>query len=81
MNESELNSLVDQVFDQCQPDWPGFKQELTKNGSLYLHVFAEKFAELLIKKCGELCDNKTFDDEGCCFGLEDMLSKHFGVEK
>jgi hypothetical protein len=47
----------------------------------YLHFDAEKFAELLIKECADLCVDNVVDE--ICGGknLSAKIKKHFGVNK
>lgn len=77
MNERIINELVEKAITQNEPDWPQFKKELTGSGALYLHVFAEKFAELLIRECAEIAD---LADENKCEWIGGNILTHFGVE-
>ena len=76
MNEQKLNEIVEQAIAQNEADWPDFRKSLTGSGSLYLHVFAEKFAELIIRECMTVVDDA--DPTIACYCA---IKAHFGVEE
>ena len=89
MNEQKLNEIVEQTIAQNESDWPHFRGALTGSGSLYLHVFAEKFAELIVQ---EMCQVINADcelqySEGITTNLgglnqaRELIKQHFGVEE
>ena len=80
MNEQKLNEIVEQTIAQNESDWPHFRGALTGSGSLYLHVFAEKFAELIVRECAEVADNADATREKW-EGIGKYVREHFGVEE
>ena len=92
MNE-RIKELAEQAITQNEPDWIDFRKALTGGGSLYLDVFAQKFAELIVRECMKVCKkieqyevgNQDPVEVGCIragatFCRED-IKDHFGVEE
>ena len=55
--------------------------------SSFMEVYSEKFAELIVLKCADLCTDQYYTDGGG-FGLTtadmrcvELIKKHFGVEE
>ena len=91
MNEQKLNEIVEQAIAQNEADWPDFRKSLTGSGSLYLHVFAEKFADLIIQECVDAvkedmysgmthCDFSAGADCAYAQAIHN-INKKFGVEE
>ena len=53
MNE-RIKELVEIVISQNESEWPDFREVMTGAGALYLDVFAETFAELIVRECSSL---------------------------
>lgn len=53
MNEL-IEKLAEIVISQNESEWPDFREVMTGAGALYLHVFSEKFAELIVEECIEI---------------------------
>ena len=66
-----MNERIRQLAEQAS--------EIDGDDLLYYHpVFAEKFAELIVRKC------MSFQDEAGVyskFDMADAIAKHFGVEE
>jgi hypothetical protein len=69
MNE-RIKQLMDQAGTDTSGKWMGVDH-------------AEKFAELIIRKCAEVAWYNTPDWEELGYGhlIEDKILKHFGVEE
>ena len=85
MNEQKLNEIVEQAIAQNESDWPHFRGALTGSGSLYLHVFAEKFAELIVREAIEKIESIGFKSSNDIpFETTELfvsqIKQHFGVE-
>ena len=78
-----MNERIAELIDQATP-------KETSSGPYGDTVFrgrldAEKFAELIVKECAELCTDSYHTEDG--FGIRnadqrchDLIKKHFGVE-
>ena len=83
MNE-RIEELVETVISQNESEWPDYREVMTGAGSLYLHVFAETFAELMAREAIAVVQKRFMGD----LNREDIevrrcvedLKKHFGVE-
>jgi hypothetical protein len=84
MNNERIDKLVEQAITQNESGWPDFRKALTGSGSLYLHVFAEEFAELIVRECAQVSEDDITDGDACCTNTADRIArqikKHFGVE-
>jgi hypothetical protein len=60
MNE-RIDKLVEQSITQNESGWPDFRKALTGSGSLYLHVFAEEFAELIVEDTINILKQEWYD--------------------
>jgi hypothetical protein len=69
------------AITQNEPDWPQFRKSLTGSGALYLHVFAEKFAELIVRECMDMVIAHEDDAPKEFHKLWSHMKQHFGVEE
>lgn len=70
-----MNERIKELAEQC-----GFRSNpdiYDRNQSFDIQMFAE----LIIKECGKIADDTTFDLEGCTFEIQDKLNKHFEVKR
>ena len=48
-------------------------------------LFAEKFAELIVRECAQVSEDDITDGDACCTNTADRIArqikKHFGVEE
>ena len=54
------------------------KEEALK---VYSETYDTKFAELIIRECGDIADEHNDYSEGVTLGVGRALKKHFGVEE
>jgi len=78
MNERIINELVEMAITQNEPGWPQFRKSLTGSGALYLDVFAEKFAELIVRECMKM-NHEHFSDEDP-YSIDSLYRQHFGFQ-
>ena len=70
MNE-RINQLLNQAYDEAVPEtWTELSSE--QLGRIY-----DKFAELIVKECADICYNREYTD-GSRYG--DEIIEHFGVK-
>jgi hypothetical protein len=82
MNNERIDKLVEQAITQNESGWPDFRKALTGSGSLYLHVFAEEFAELIVRECLAKIENEAaqYHEPVWAVELVNDIAEHFGVE-
>lgn len=87
MNE-QIDKLVEIAIIQNETDWIDFRKALTGSGSLYLHVFAEKFAELIVKECCQTVERRYKYSKGAPVSfwemsqdVQDLLKEQFRVKE
>ena len=73
-----MNERIRELAEQCY-------QIEDPHGQFPREVFnQEKFAELLIKECAQVCEDDITDGDACCTNTADRIArqikKHFGVE-
>jgi hypothetical protein len=64
--EGDANDYADAHWERKCPQWHEF--------------YTEKFAELIIKECVEICDNTISDLDGWYAACK-QIREHFGVEE
>ena len=50
----------------------------TQDQALYIPKLMEKFAELIVRECADICYNRDYTD-GSAYG--EAIEEHFGVEE
>ena len=78
-----MNERIKQLAEQAKfMAEETINKQISKNAEL--DAFAEKFAELIVRECVDICekDKKGFpNSDSVKQGLADMIKKHFGVEE
>jgi hypothetical protein len=78
MNE-RIEELVETVISQNESEWPDYREVMTGAGALYLYVFAETFAELIVQECAEISEN--YASRGAMpWSIACAIKEHFGVK-
>lgn len=84
-----IEKLVEQAIAENESDWPEFRKSLTGSGALHLHVFAEAFAESIVRECIRCCEQVISDpvprsvDTWYSGGMQciDEIKIHFGIKE
>jgi aminoglycoside phosphotransferase len=76
-----MNERIQKLAEQAE-DWAD-KQNFYE--SEYREYFNEKFAELIVRECGQVSEDDITDGDACCTNTADRIArqikKHFGVEE
>jgi hypothetical protein len=75
-----MNERIRQLAEQANE---AFSQQVGEHGSYYFNDFAEKFAELIVRECGQwIVDNAgAMEHLGPEYFAQAMIKKNFGVEE
>jgi len=81
MNEKKIKELLVQAISDV--DYIHFDEAIDQELSqMYIpDIFAEKFAELIIRECAEVANDHNSEVEGVTLGVGRALKQHFGVEE
>jgi hypothetical protein len=76
-----MNERIKQLAKQCYETGP-----IGKDGWPEYSKFNEqKFAELIVRECAQVCEDDITDGDACCTNTADRIArqikKHFGVEE
>ena len=77
-----MNERIKELYTQvCMEQNLPFTLE--HNSAYMLDAFADKFAELIVKKCMDIAKYHTPDTEECEYTwlIHDKIQEHFGVEE
>jgi len=79
-----MNEQIQKLYDQADKF---AKENRTQNiaapGNNYFELFHEKFAQLIVKECGNIAWKHTPDTEDLEYShlIKDKILEHFGVEE
>jgi hypothetical protein len=71
-----MKQIIMDLADKAIEDMPKMRWEIPDE-------FCEKFAELIVKECGEVAYKAYWDNPETVRGIhiKEKIKKHFGVEK
>ena len=72
MNE-QIRGLAEQAADYANT-------YSDAGADVWFEIYNKKFAELIIRECGDIADEHNDYSEGVTLGVGRALKKHFGVE-
>lgn len=74
-----MNERLTELYRASRPKEALASQDEFKSANALLGSDVEKFAELIVKECMEIAN--TYQNIGGNCYVDDMIAKHFGVEK
>jgi len=74
-----VNERIQKLYDQADKFAKENRtQTISGPGNNYFELFHEKFAQLIVRECANICWNQDFVTGS---GYAEAIEKHFGVEE